>query len=67
MSNTPQKTATPQLIHHPSNVLDGLGDYSVNNAAWVLFDLEQTRQLKVLETRFRHYWTRKAVRQSLGR
>lgn len=43
------------------------GVYNATNPAWVVFNAEMDAQLAKLDERFRHYWTMKAVRASVGR
>ena len=64
---TPTTKPAPQLIHHPSTVLDDLCAFDLTHEAWVLFDEKLTEQLRQYEVDHQDLFTPKAVRQSLGR
>ena len=67
MTQQTPKTDAPRLIHHPSAVLDDLCVYDAQNQAWSQFDQQLSEQLHELEEKYRPFWTRQAVRKSLGR
>ena len=63
---TPTKLP-PQLIHHPSTVLDDLCAFDLTHDAWARFDEQLTGQIALYEETHQSYITPQAVRQSLGR
>ncbi len=64
---TPTTRTAPNLIHHPSSVLDDLCAFDLTNDAWAQFDEHLTEQIRQFEESHRTYFTPQAVRQSLGR
>ncbi len=64
---TPTTKPAPQLIHHPSTVLDDLCAFDLTHDAWARFDEQLTEQIRRFEETHRDYLTPQGVRQSLGR
>jgi hypothetical protein len=46
---------------------DVSGVYNASNPAWTKFSAELDIQLTAMDERFRPYWTKRAVRASVGR
>lgn len=64
---TPTTKPAPKLIHHPSTVLDDLCAFDLTHDAWVQFDERITDQLRRYEQAHQADFTRRGIRQSLGR
>jgi hypothetical protein len=50
-----EKPTRETLVHHPSDMLDGYGNYDSSSPAWVRFDSGLSHQLIELEFQNRQY------------